>query len=216
MQEGRKFGPPSPYNGAMAGLRPATTSLLDIEAHPPHIPAARSESATPYGTSRITNRHASIIGRDSRITDRCPPIAGTPPIDVVLGGRSGTCPECSRGSSDITDLREARSSCTGSSAQAFKDGVGKGSRISEMSCDGHPTITAFLIDTPAIRIALNSTDYIVGAHSNRHSSGAWEHISARRISFASNNASQRFESFTRRSSSVPYGLYYLAATRGQS
>jgi hypothetical protein len=34
--------------------------------------------------------------------------------------------------------------------------------------------SAFLIDTPAIRIAPNSFDCIAGAHSNRHSSRLWK------------------------------------------
>jgi hypothetical protein len=38
----------------------------------------------------------------------------------------------------------------------------------------HSPITAFLIDTPAIRIAPKSCACIVAAHSNRHSSGALE------------------------------------------
>src|ERR1700722_19451489 len=57
-------------------------------------------------------------------------------VKGVLEGRSGTCPECSRGNSDIKNRRGAPSFCAGSSAQACRHAVGS------------RRITSFLIDTP--------------------------------------------------------------------
>ena len=158
MQQKRKFGPPSPGDRAMAGLRPASATRLGVDVQPARMRANSSKPATPSSKSLLTNHHS--------------PIPRTRVIKGVLGGRSATCPERSRGNSDITDQREALPACAGPSAQAFTGECAARSIMYEMSSDHHPPITAVLIDTPAIRIALNSIPCSAGAHSNRHSSGA--------------------------------------------
>jgi hypothetical protein len=202
MRQQRKFAPPSPNNRAKAGLRPTRATRLGVDVQPARMPANYSKPAKPSSESLLSDHHS--------------PIPRTRAIKGVLGGRSATCPECSRGNSDITDQREALPACAGSSAQAFKREGAARLIMYEMSSDHRPPMTAVLIDTPAIRIAVNSIPCIADSHSNRHSSRPSAHISARCISFISNSASQPFESFARRISSVPYGLSPLAAARGSN
>ncbi len=115
------------------------------------------------------------------ITSRCSQLSKTELTNRALGGRSF--------SSDITNRREAPSSCAGSPAQAFEGEVGEATSVYHASCDP----TAFLIDTPAIRIRPNSIDCIAGARSNRHLSGPLQLL---QISKNRRKSRSRFDGFS--------------------
>src|ERR1700722_5685496 len=112
-------------------------------------------AAASLGTSKIWNAAEALPANRARL------------MNGALEGWSF--------SSDINRRREAHPSCAASSAQAFRYGAAETPLSSETSSNHDSPITnhnAFLIDTPAIRIAPNPFACNTQVRSNRHSSGA--------------------------------------------